>query len=294
MALNHSSLRAFHAVASHGSFSRAAEALHVTQPTLSGQVRELERRFAVRLFERTGRGVVPTELGRALHDRTRRLFALENEAEQLLSAANRLVHGDLKVGADAPYHVIPLLAAFNRAYPGVALSLSFGNTEQLLRGLIEQRYDVAILPNVRGDTRLYAVPLKPDRLVAFVARGHPWSGRRSIRLRELDGQRLVLRERGSTTRAIFERAASKAGLALADVLEIGSREGVREAVAAGLGVGIVSESERGNDTRLHFLPVRDARLRNVEHVACLDNSRDKAAVRAFFDILRKTGAGAAP
>ena len=99
--MNHAQLRAFHAVASEGSFTRAAVALHVTQPTLSGQVKALEESFGVRLFDRRGRKVMPTELGRELLDLTRRLFGLEAEAEHLLSAARGLSKGHLRIGADA-------------------------------------------------------------------------------------------------------------------------------------------------------------------------------------------------
>lgn len=292
MSISYAHLRAFHAVASEGGFTRGAARLNVSQPTLSGQVRALEERYGVRLFERRGRGVEPTDLGRSLLDVTRALFAREAEAEQLLSAARGLASGQLRVGADAPYHVIPLLAAFNRRYPGVRLSITFGNSERVLHDLLERRSDVAVLPDIAADERVHAVPFRTDRLIAFVDRGHPWAGRRSVRLGELDGQRLVLREAGSTTRAVFERALRAAGHAPGEVLEIGSREAAREAVAAGLGIGIVFESEFGRDDRLHRLSLRDAALEAVEYAACLQERRPVRAVRAFFDLVQESVAAA--
>jgi len=137
--MNHAYLRAFHAVAAEGGFTRAAASLNVSQPTLSSQVKALEAAYGVRLFERRGRKVIPTALGRDLLEITRRLFSLEGEAEALLSASRGLKHGHLRVGADAPYHIIGALAAFGRRYPGVRLSLVTGNSETLLRGLLEQR-----------------------------------------------------------------------------------------------------------------------------------------------------------
>src|SRR5215813_11813002 len=115
-------LRAFHTVASEGSFTRAADALHVTQPTLSAQVKALEDTYGVRLFDRRGRRIEATELGRGLLEITRRYFSLEAEAAQLLAATRGLRGGHLRVGADAPQHAIPALAAFSRKYPGVRLS----------------------------------------------------------------------------------------------------------------------------------------------------------------------------
>jgi aminoethylphosphonate catabolism LysR family transcriptional regulator len=290
--MNHAQLRAFHAVASEGSFTRAAEALHVTQPTLSGQVKALEERYGVKLFDRRGRRVHPTELGRSLLDLTRRLFSLEAEAEQILGAAKGLKRGHLRLAADAPFHVIGALSAFAKRYPGIRLSLTIGNSEEILEALVEHRADVAVLANIPEDPRVHAVPFRRDRLIAFVEQNHPWAGRESLTLKELAGRRLVLREIGSTTRRLFETAMAARGLALGEVLEVNSREAVRETVAAGLGIGVVSESEFGSDRRLVPLPIEAEELAMTEYVACLSERRDLSLVRAFLDILeRQVGRG---
>jgi len=282
--MNHSQLRAFHAVATEGSFTRAASALRVTQPTLSGQVKALEEAYGVKLFDRRGRGTQMTGLGLALLEITRRHFSLEDEAEQLLAAARGLLHGELRLGADSPYNVIPLLAAFGRRYPAIGRSISFGNTEHVLHRLFEHQSDVVVAPEIGADPRLRALPFKRDRLVVFVDRAHGWSRRRSIRLRDLSGQPMVLRETGSTTRAVFDRAIARAGIGLGEALELGSREAVREAVAAGLGIGVVSEGELGNDDRLHQLPVRDHKLEVMEYAACLPERAAVPVVKAFFEL----------
>ena len=288
--INRAHLRAFHAVAARNSFTRAADALNVTQPTLSGQVKALEERYGVRLFERRGRGIEPTDLGRNLYAVTRRIFDLETEAEGLLTAARGLKSGSLRVGADAPYHVVPLLAAFSRRHPGITLSLSFGNSETVLGELLDRRSDVAVLPDIPDDRRLHSQAFHRERIVGFVDRAHPWTARRSIRLRELAEERLILREVGSTTRAILERALERAGVR-PEVLEVGSREAVREAVAARLGVGAVFESEFGNDDRLHALTIRDSGLQAIEYAACLADRCDSPVVKAFLALLPELGAG---
>lgn len=285
MSINHAQIRAFHAVARAGGFIRASADLNVTQPTLSGQVAALEEIYGVRLFERRGRGSEPTDLGRSLFAITSRMFSQEAEAEQLLAAARGLATGQLRVGADAPYTVIPLLATFNRRFPGIRLSLSFGNSERVLQELIDRRSDIAMLPELKPDPRLHAIPYRRDRLIAFVERGHPWASRRSVRLAELSGQRLVLREAGSVTRALFEHAMAQANLKPGAILEIGSREAVREAVAAGLGIGIIFASELGTDDRLHGLRLRDVEVESTEYAACLTERQSVRAVRAFFELL---------
>ena len=283
--MNHTQLRAFHAVASEGSFTRAAAALNVTQPTLSGQVKGLEERYGVRLFDRRGRKVAPTELGRELLDLTRRLFGLEAEAEHLLSAARGLSKGHLRIGADAPHHVTAPLAAFTRRYPGIQLSLTVGNSAELARDLLEHRIDVAVLANIAGEPRFFAKPLRRDRLVAFVAKSHPWARRRRLDLAELVAQRLVLREQGSATRRIFETAMARRGLAIGEALDMNSREAVRETVAAGLGVGVVSASEFGSDPRLATLQLVGEDLAMTEYLVCLAERRDTRLVDAFFRLL---------
>lgn len=285
--MNHAHLRAFHAVASEGSFTRAAARLHVTQPTLSGQVKALEETYGVRLFDRRGRRVAPTELGSALLDLTRRLFSLEDEAEQLLAATRGLRKGHLRVGADAPYHVTAALAAFTKRYPGVQLSLTVGNSADLARELFEHKIDVAVLANVAGESRLYIKPLRRDRLVAFVAKAHSWARRRRIDLADLAGQRLVLREQGSATRRIFETAMARRGIELGEVLDMNSREAVRETVAAGLGIGVVSASEFGRDPRIKPLDLTGGDLTMTEYIVCLAERRDLRLVRAFLEIVEQ-------
>ncbi len=285
--INHAQIRAFHRVASEGSFTRAAEALRVTQPTLSGQVKALEDAYGVRLLDRRGRRVEPTELGRALLEVTRRLFSLEDEADQLLSAARGLTRGHLRVGADAPYSIVPVIAEFNRRYPGLTVSISVGNSDKVLGDLVDHETDVAMLANIEGDPRLHVLPFHSDRLVLFVERRHPWARRKAVRLADVAGQRMILREQGSTTRRIFETAIARAGLALTDVMEIGSREGVREAVAAGLGIGVVARSEFGHDQRVRFIEVADAELLSTEYVVCLAERRSLRIVGAFLELVER-------
>ena len=286
--MNHAHIRAFHAVAAAGGYSRAAEMLHVSQPTLSGQVKALEARYGVRLFQRRGRGVELTDLGRRLLEVTRRMNAAEVEAEQILAGGRSLETGQLRVGADAPSHAIPLMAAFNQRHPGVRLAFSFGNSEEVRASLLARRSEIALLADLAPDPQIYAQALRRDRLIAFCSRGHPWARRRSLRLGELTGESLILREAGSTTRAVFSRGLAERGLAPERVIEMGSREAVREAVAAGLGLGVVFESEFLRDPRLHGLRLADAQLEATLYAACLEDRRAVRVVRAFFDLLRES------
>ena len=286
--MNYSQLRAFHTVAVQGSFTRAAEKLNVSQPTISDHVKALENDYQVKLFQRHGRDISLTGLGQALLDVSTRLFSLEGECERLLLTARGLLSGHLRVAADSPYLIMPLLGEFHRLYPGIELTLTIGNAAEIRRKLYAQRCDIAVIPELAGDGRLHHELLCEDRISCVVSKEHTWAGRRVLRVQELQSKALVAREHGSFTRATFEQVLQQEQVLPGSVLEVGSREAVREAVAAGLGVGVISESEFGHDPRLQLLQIRHDGLRVRESLACLLTQRELPVVTAFFNMLRQS------
>ncbi|RED49671.1 LysR substrate-binding domain-containing protein [Aestuariispira insulae] len=282
--MNYSQLRAFHRVALEGSFTRAARALRVSQPTLSAQVKELEESYGVRLFDRRGRGVTLTQLGISLQSITNRLFSLEDEAESLLSGARDLTKGHLSVGSDSPPHVMPILSSIKKNHPGLSLSLSMGNADAVLRDLLDYRTDVAVLASAPNDPRLHILPYRKEKLILFVPKDHELAEKEAMTLSALNGCDLVLRERGSITRVIFEDAMQQAHVTPSGILEIQSREACREAVAAGLGIGVVFESEFGVDPDLVSIPIKGHDLEVGEYVVCLRDRKRLANIQAFLSI----------
>jgi aminoethylphosphonate catabolism LysR family transcriptional regulator len=299
--MNYAYLRAFHQIVEQGGVTQAAATLGLTQPTLSGQVKALQALYGVRLIERSGRGVQPTELGQALHAMTRRFFAVEAEMAEMLEQVRDPGRGRLRLGADAPAHVIPALALFNRRHPGIRLSVTLGNSRSILDALLDRRCDVAVIADPPRDRRLHAARVRIDRLVALVPASHAWAGSREVAFAQLARQKLVLREPGSRTRAVLEAALAAAGVKPEDALEMGSREGVLESVAAGLGVGVIFDSEYRADSRLRALGIKGAAVESAEYLACLAQRRQTPSVDAFFrlalalaDDKRSRRAGPAP
>lgn len=284
----HSQLRSFHAVAQHGGFSNAARQLNLSQPTISDQVRKLESWFNVRLFERRKRTVVMTDLGERLFQVTRRMFELEKEAIELLSESHALRTGTLRVAADAPMHLIELIRGFRKAYPGISVSLSIGNSDEVLTKLRDYEADVAVLPQRPQDDRLLRITLRSDPLVAFVSQDHSWGKRRKISLQELAAEPLVMRERGSSTRAFLEAELDRKGLDYQIAMEADRRDAAREAVAAGIGVGVVSKAEFGFDPRLKALEISDFKERMTESLVCLKERAELGPVAAFWSLAKKT------
>lgn len=282
--MNHAQIRAFHAVATEGGFTKAARFLGVSQPAVTIQVKALEESYGANLLHRSGQKVTLTDLGCGLLDITRRIFDLEEEAEELLTAAYELRGGHLRAGADGPYFVMGFLASFIDQYPGVRVTVAMGNSRSVLRDLIEYRTDVAVVAGIDDDRRFHAAALERQPVVVFVPRKHPWAKRRSIRLGDLEGQPMILREEGSSTRQILEAALAGAGVSPQVVMEIGSREALQEAVAAGLGIGVVSAAELGADDRLKAITISDANLDAQEYVVCLKERRNVRTVQAFFKL----------
>ena len=284
--MNFAQLRAFHAVASEGGFTRGALRLGISQPAVTVQVRALEERYGVLLFRRLGQRVELTESGRDLWQRTRRVFAELDDMEELMASAGELRVGRLEIGADGPFSVMDLLAGFIRHYPGIRVAVWIGNAARVLADLRETRTDLAVLNLIEPDAELHAQTLYRDRIVAVLLADHPRAGRR-IELADLAELPLVLREPGSATRALLLQALDRAGIAPRIALELGSREAVREAVLAGLGVGVVFERELVPDPRLRSVGLEGADLSAAVSLACLPERRRLRVVQAFFALARK-------
>lgn len=280
--MRHTQLRSFHAVAQRLSFTVAARELGVSQPTITTQVKSLEQEFGVELFVRRGRRIELTETGGGLLDITRRLFADEKEASDYLNETRGLKTGHLRVGAVGPYHVTDMLAAFNARYPGIYVSVTVGNSRESLRDLLDYRTDVAVLAHVDPDARLVAIPYRRHRVVVMCPADHDFAERRSIRARDMEGQRLIVREAGSTTRRAFDQAMREKDVRPRIVMEIGSRESIREAVAKGIGLGVVSEKEFIPDPRIRALQVSDSEIYTYAHVVHLRERQNARLVRAFL------------
>ncbi|MCY1125813.1 LysR substrate-binding domain-containing protein [Frigidibacter sp. RF13] len=278
-------LRAFHYVAICGGFSRAAEELYLTQPAISDQVRKLEEEYDVLLFNRHKKQVILTEQGARLLDITRRLFEQEQQALELLSEARALRSGTLRIVADSAHHLLHILARFREKYPGVRITMRAGNSDNVIESLYSYEADIGVLGEIPQSRDFDYLALNSTPIVAFTAKTHPLASRASFTFADLADAPLVMRERGSRTRAKLEEAAAAAGIQLLAAIEAEGREAVREIVASGAGIGFVSAAEFGPDPRLVAIPVEGtSHVRMDEALICLRERKGGKLVRAFFDI----------
>lgn len=283
MTISASGLSAFHAVAQAGSFTKAARAKNVSQPTLSSQVRGLEEAHGVRLFDRIGRTVRLTPLGQSLFVITARMFSAEDEAEALLAGTRTLSRGHLRIAADSATHVMPALGRIRDRHPGLTFSLTIGNSSDVLTQLLDYAADVAVTAKQTSDPRILSMRLRADRLVGFARHDHPFAKRGSAPIEAFVGQDIVLRERGSVTREVFEARLAEAGVMPGRLLEVQTREAVRDAVATGFGIGVIFGSEFREGEGLARIEITGADLSVAEYAVCLEERRRIPLVRSFLE-----------
>ncbi|MCA3556267.1 LysR substrate-binding domain-containing protein [Aestuariivirga sp.] len=280
--MRHAQLKAFHAVAVHGGFSRAAEALGLTQPAVSDHVRKLEETYGVQLFTRAPSGVALTGMGRKLFAIAERQFEAEAQALELLSRGKTLEEGQLTIGADAAVHILPELARFRLRHPRLSVRLVTGNSAQLVRRLEDFSIDIAITAGRPAEPGFLAKKLRSDRLVAVVQRSSRLAKLREMPFAQLVKLPLILREEGSMTRSLLLEEARRRGLALSGAIEIESREAAREAAAQGLGLAIMSQGELVPDGRLAALAIPDWTTEMEEWMICLKSRSSLHVIRSFF------------
>jgi aminoethylphosphonate catabolism LysR family transcriptional regulator len=275
-------LEAFHMVAATGSFTRAAQALHVGQPTISTHVKALESHFGVELFHRRGRSVKLTPTGESLFTITRGLHGHQEEAVSLLRATRDLEAGRLALNAVGPFDVMEVLQVFRRQYPAVTTAVRLGFEDEILRGLRNFDCDVGVVGRPVDDPEWHCEFYNRHRVLVIVHANHPLAGRSSIRLEELEGCDMVLRSTFSTTRQAFDRALMEAGVTVRPVMEINSREANREAVLRGFGAGVISETEFAPASSIRTLRVSDAEIFTRAYLVCLAPRRGRPLIDTFF------------
>jgi DNA-binding transcriptional LysR family regulator len=241
-------LAAFCEVVERRSFSRAAERLGVTQPAISLQIRSLEKRLGQRLLDRSGRRVEPTEAGRRLYRGAQRLLALEGQLlEEVTSAERGELTGTLEIGASTGPGgaVVPLLLAeFQRANPGVSVSLSISDTQSVVDRVAERELELGVVGAARRHRQVEFEPFFRDEVVLACPPDHGFAGR-TISLDELRQEPVIAMQEGAGVRQVIEDELREHGLRLRDLdvrLELGLQESVKSAVAAGYGITFISRT----------------------------------------------------
>jgi len=269
-------LEIFAKVAELGSFSKAAESLHLTQPTVSEHIRTLEDEFGARLLDRLGRGAAVTRAGQLLLSYAQRMLALSREARQAMDGFQGRMSGELLIGASTipGEYVLPaMIGRFKDKYPDISTTLLIGGTQMVVDWVVEGRAELGVVGARLSHRGIEYKELMPDDVVVVTPGAHPWHGRKQIALDELRSEPLLVRERGSGTRAALESALSEVGTDLGSfrvVGEMGSTQAVKQAVKAGVGVSGMSkraDEEECKSGLLWCLRIKDLQVTRSFHLA---------------------------
>lgn len=241
--LNLHQLATFQVVAKHCSYVRAAEELHFSQPAVSAQIRHLEESLSVKLFDQIGRRTHLTQAGEELYLYSQKIFSVIEETLNIMESLRSPQYGRLSVGADTTVgtYVIPgLLGKFHQMYPDVEITLDVVNRAALVEAIMNNRIDMAIVGRVPDDIPVEIEPFAPNELVLVASPYHRLANVPGVPLAELAKEHFLLREVGSGTRAALETVFQEAGIPLQVSMQVGNNSAIKQSVAAGLGIALIS------------------------------------------------------
>jgi len=243
MAVNLTHLAAFHAVAETGSISRGADRLMVSQPGVSKQVHLLERALGARLFDRNARGVRLTAAGQTLKEYATRIFVAAGEAELALSDLAELRAGKISIGASTTigtYLLPEIFVAYRMQFPGVRMTMEIASSSTISNRVAAGEFDIGFVETLVSNPDIASTVQGNDQMVGIVSPDHPLAGRKRATSGQFCAEPFVVRDTASETKSFVERALAGRGLTVRPVMSLTSTEAIKRAVAAGVGVAIVS------------------------------------------------------
>lgn len=296
MALNLHHLRLFASVVDHGGFTKAASALNLSQPAISKSINDLEKKLHVALFDRSSRTVKLTDAGETLYARAKELFGVERVAEQELRELRGMKRGVLRIAASttiATYMLPRVLGRFHMRHPNVRINVASANTRSVLKMLLQWHVDVALVEGPVSHPRVQVQPWRDDELVVIAPPDHPLV--RGADVSDLAGETFLVREPGSGTRVVTEDALARAGVRLNRTMRVGGTEAMKQGVAAGLGLAIVSRAAAADQLelgRIAVVPVRGLEIPRQLTRLTLEGRTPTASARELSQLLEEDAADA--
>ena len=285
-------LAVFEAVARLSSFTKAADELHLAQPTVSAQIKKLADNLQIPLFEQIGKRIYLTPAGEKLYKGCQLLFTTLSDIEESLSDLRGLEHGRLRlaVSTTGKYFVPRLLAEFVKLHPAIEVSLQIHNRNTLIDRLSRNEDDLYVFSNPPNDFEIVTQPILPNPMVVFAREDHPLVHEKKISIEQLKNEKFIMREPGSGTRMVAYEAFDHHGLEPRVQMELSTNEAIKQAILAGLGISILSQYTLGLDTfepRLSILNVQDFPIEKQWQFVYPVGKQTSSVSRAFMDFVRK-------
>lgn len=273
------------------SFTKAADALSLSQPTVSEHIRLLEKSVGELLIDRLGREVVPTPAGHVFYKYAVHIIQTLQESLQALSQFKGLLEGRLVLGASTipgTYILPKYIGSFTSSHPAIRITLKIGDTVNIVEQILDGELEAGIVGYSWNENRLLTEKIFSDELVLAVHPSHRWAKKKKIALTELVGEPFILREKGSGTRMVLRNIMEEHGLdleRLSVVAEMGSTESVRQGLRAGIGISILSEQAVNEDFAIGNLvrvEIQDVRFLRPMHLALRKNRQITPLCKAFL------------
>lgn len=285
-------LKVFEATARHGSFTRAAEELYLTQPTVSMQVKQLTKAVGLPLFEQVGKRLYLTDAGRELFSTCREVFNQLDQLEMKVADMKGMKQGQLRLAVitTAKYFMPRLLGPFCQRYPGIDVSLTVTNHEGVIERLANNQDDLYVMSQLPENIEISAHPFLDNPLVVLAPRTHPLAKERNISLKRLAEETFIMREPGSGTRRAFQKLLDEQKLSVKVRLELGSNEAIKQAIAGGLGISVLSQhtiATEGKFSELTILDVEGFPIHRSWYVAYLAGKQLSVVANTFLEYLQK-------
>ena len=278
-------LKSFFWVARLGSITQAARQLGLSQPTVTAQIKSLEDLYEVELFARQSGRLAITDAGLKLLPQVEQLLLQAAQIESSLRQSGTVQQGQLRIGATAPYYVLDIIQRYQAALPLVDISIQSGNSRQMIQALAEYQVDLATSSHLDSDPRLLRIELGRDPLALVVHAQHPLARlTHPIPLKELAGETLILREHGSMTRLLTEQMLETAQVSPRKILEIASRESIREAVIRNMGISVFARHEASAHPDLVVLDLDGEVPTLPEYLYCLRERRHAQLIEPFLQM----------
>lgn len=282
------------AIARHGSFTRAAEELGLTQPTVSQQVKQLTKAMGLPLFDQIGKRLYLTEAGQAVLMASRDIADRVAQLEMHLSDLQGMEKGRLRLSTTttAKYFVPRLLGPFHHKHPGITLSLEITNQAEVMQRLSNNEDDLYFTGRPPRDLDVELRPILPNPLVVVAHRSHPLAGVKNIPLKKLSEQSMIMRESGSGTRAIVEQFFLENRLDLNPIIDLTSNEAIKQAIVGGLGISVLSQhtlSLENHESPLVILDVEGFPMQQYWYLVYPSGKQLSVAAQAFIDFILDEG-----
>jgi len=283
-------LAVFEATARHGSFTRAAEELFITQPTVSSQIKQLTQSVGLPLFEQIGKRLYLTEAGKELLSTSQEIFSQLENFEMKVADLKGIKQGKLRLGAvsTTKYFIPRLLGSFCQKYPGVDVSLKVTNHHLLEKRMMENEDDLYILSDLPEEIDLHSEAFLDNPLVVVASSDHPLAREKNIPIKRLCGEQFIMRENGSGTRTAIQHLFARYKVSVKVKLELGSNEAIKQAIAGGLGMSVLSMhtlNSKLEDRELSILDVQHFPIERRWYVSYLNGKQLSVISQAFLGFL---------